>query len=87
MPTQRDLFFRYLGLPSLNAPALEISRAAGVFLYGPDGKDYVDLVSGVAVSNLGHQHPDIVNAVREQAGKHLHLMVYGDLVQSPQVLL
>jgi acetylornithine/N-succinyldiaminopimelate aminotransferase len=87
MPGQRQLFMQYLGLPSLRPLGVVISSAKGVYLYGPDGEDYIDLVSGVSVSNLGHQQPDIVKAVQQQAAKHMHIMVYGDLVQSPQVEL
>jgi acetylornithine/succinyldiaminopimelate/putrescine aminotransferase len=87
MPSNRKLFRTYLGLPSARPLGIEISHAKGVFLYSPGGKDYIDLVSGVAVSNLGHQHPAIVRAVRSQAVRHLHLMVYGELIQSPQVKL
>jgi acetylornithine/succinyldiaminopimelate/putrescine aminotransferase len=87
MPGQRQLFFEYLGLPSLQPLGIEVSSAKGVFLFGPDGKDYIDLVSGVSVSNLGHQNPYIVKAVQDQAEKYMHVMVYGDLIQSPQVEL
>lgn len=64
---------------------VEIASAGGVFLYGPGGEDYIDLVSGVSVSNLGHQHPEIVKAVKDQADSYMHLMVYGEMIQSPQV--
>jgi acetylornithine/succinyldiaminopimelate/putrescine aminotransferase len=87
MLSDRQLFFEYLGLPSFQPLGIEISSARGIYMFGPDGKEYIDLVSGVAVSNLGHQHPEIISAVREQAEKFMHLMVYGDLVQSPQVRL
>jgi acetylornithine/succinyldiaminopimelate/putrescine aminotransferase len=87
MPSHRQLFFEYLGLPALHPPGIEIVSASGIYLYGPDGQQYIDLVSGVAVSNLGHQHPDIIKAVKDQADRHMHLMVYGDLIQSPQVKL
>ena len=87
MPGLRQQFFEYMGLPSLQPLGVEISSARGIFLYGPGGKDYIDLVSGVSVSNLGHQHPEIVKAVQEQAGRYMHVMVYGDLIQSPQVEL
>lgn len=87
MPTQRQLFFEYLGLPSSRPLGLEISSAKGIYLYAPDGKDYIDMVSGVAVSNLGHQHPDIIRAVKDQADRYMHLMVYGEFIQSPQVRL
>lgn len=87
MLSQRQLFFEYMGLPSLQPLGIEIASARGIFLYSPEGKDYIDLVSGVTVSNLGHQHPDIIKAIKDQAEKHLHVMVYGDLIQSPQVKL
>jgi len=87
MPTQRQLFFEYLGLPSSRPLGLEISSTKGIYLYAPDGKDYIDMVSGVAVSNLGHQHPDIIRAVKDQADRYMHLMVYGEFIQSPQVRL
>jgi acetylornithine/succinyldiaminopimelate/putrescine aminotransferase len=87
MPGQREMFYNYLGLPSLKPMGLEISSARGIFMFGPHGEDYIDLVSGVSVSNLGHQNPQIVKAVQDQAGSHMHLMVYGDLIQAPQVEL
>ena len=64
---------------------LEIERAEGSFLYDSNGKDYLDLISGVSVSNTGHRHPAVVAAVKEQADRYMHLMVYGEVVQSPQV--
>lgn len=64
---------------------LEIERAEGVFMYGPSGRKYLDLISGVSVSNTGHRHPDVVRAVREQADSYFHLMVYGEMIQNPQV--
>jgi acetylornithine/succinyldiaminopimelate/putrescine aminotransferase len=64
---------------------VEIERAEGVFMYGPEGKRYYDLISGVSVSNTGHNHPKVVEAVKNQAGSYMHLMVYGEIIQSPQV--
>jgi acetylornithine/succinyldiaminopimelate/putrescine aminotransferase len=87
MSSLRQLFYSYLGLPSSSPLGLEISSARGIFLFAPDGKDYIDLVSGVTVSNLGHQHPGIIKAVKEQTDLYMHLMVYGELIQSPQVKL
>ena len=87
MATSKDLFFRHLGLPSATPLGLEIKEAHGIYLHGADGKKYIDLVSGVSVSNLGHNHPAIVSAAKDQIDKHMHLMVYGEMVQSPQVLL
>ena len=78
-------FLRHVGQTSPSPLGLEIQRAEGVFLYTPQGKRYVDLVSGVSVSNVGHSNPEVVSAVCEQAAKHMHLMVYGEIVQQPQV--
>jgi len=64
---------------------LEIEKAEGVFMYGPEGRKYLDLVSGVSVSNTGHRHPKVVEAVKKQVDSYLHLMVYGEMIQSPQV--
>ena len=83
--SNRQLFLRHLGQTSGAPLMLEIERADGVYLHSPSGQKYLDLVSGVSVSNLGHGHPAIVNAVKSQVEKHMHLMVYGEFVQSPQV--
>ncbi len=64
---------------------LEIVRAEGIYMYGGDGKKYFDLISGVAVSNTGHGHPKVVKAVKEQVDLYMHLMVYGEFIQNPQV--
>lgn len=63
---------------------LEIERAEGPYIYTGDGKQYVDFISGIAVSSLGHRHPKIVEAVKEQVDRHLHVMVYGEFIQEPQ---
>lgn len=64
---------------------LEIERAEGVYLYDTDGKSYLDLIGGISVANTGHRHPAVVQAIRDQLDRYLHVMVYGELVQSPQV--
>lgn len=66
---------------------LEIARAEGLYLFDKNGKRYADLIAGIAVSYLGHSHPQVVEAVKQQAETHLHLMVYGEYIQSPQVRL
>lgn len=63
---------------------IEIERAEGIYMYGADGKRYTDLIAGVSVSAVGHCHPKVVEAVREQTSKYMHLMVYGEFIQSPQ---
>jgi acetylornithine/N-succinyldiaminopimelate aminotransferase len=64
---------------------IEIKSAKGVYLYGPHGEKYLDLISGVSVSNVGHNHPGVVKAIKNQVDSYTHLMVYGELVLSPQV--
>ncbi len=66
---------------------LEIDRAEGIYMYDPSGKAYIDLISGISVSNVGHRHPKVIDAIRQQLDRYMHLMVYGELVQSPQVQL
>jgi acetylornithine/N-succinyldiaminopimelate aminotransferase len=83
----KTLFCNFLGQTSGFPLALEIDRAEGLYMWGTDGKRYLDLISGISVSNVGHCHPRVVKAVQEQAQKYMHLMVYGELVQSPQVQL
>lgn len=83
--TLRELFFQHIGQTSPSPLAFKVDRADGVFLYS-DGRRYIDLVSGVSVSNVGHSHPEVVQAVKDQAENYFHLMVYGEIIESPQVL-
>jgi len=83
----KQLFQNHLGQTSAFPMSVEIEKAENIYLYGPDGRRYIDLISGIAVSSLGHNHPHIVDAVKEQASKHMHIMVYGEFIQSPQVKL
>jgi len=76
-----------MGLPSANPLGIEISRAEGIYMYDKSGKEYIDLVSGVSVSNIGHLNPRVVEAIKGQLEKYMHLMVYGEYIQSPQVKL
>jgi len=85
MTDPKKLFLQYLGQTTPFPLGLEVAKAEGCYLYDPSGKKYLDLISGFSVSNLGHSNPRIVEAIREQAGLYLHTMVYGELVQSPQV--
>ena len=85
MLTNRQLFLMHLGQTSMAPMMLEIVRAEGIYMYGPDGKKYIDLISGVSVSNTGHCHPKVVEAVKNQVDLYMHLMVYGEFIQSPQV--
>lgn len=85
MLSHRQLFQQHLAQTTDFPLMLEIERAEGVTMYGPAGKEYIDLISGIAVSNIGHAHPAVTKAVEAQMKQYSHLMVYGELIQSPQV--
>ncbi len=85
MQTPRQIFLQNIAQTTDHPMAIEIEKAEGIYLYDNTGKDYIDLVSGVSVSNLGHRHPRVVEAIRDQLDRHMHLLVYGELVQYPQV--
>jgi acetylornithine/succinyldiaminopimelate/putrescine aminotransferase len=87
MLSTRQLFLQHLAQTSDAPLALEIEKAEGIYLYDISGKKYMDLISGIAVSNVGHRHPRVVEAIKDQLDKYMHLMVYGEYIQSPQVLL
>ena len=84
--TNRQIFLQHVGQTSSAPLCLDIVRAAGSRMWDADEKEYLDLIAGISVCNLGHCHPRVVRAVQEQAEKYMHLMVYGELIQSPQVL-
>ncbi len=79
------LFLRHVAQTSPNPLGLEIVKAEGLYLYDRAGKAYIDLIGGIIVCNTGHRHPRVVQAIKDQADRYLHLLVYGELVQSPQV--
>lgn len=83
--TQRELFLRHVAQTSAAPIALEIVKAEGCTLYDAAGKQYIDLIGGISVANVGHRHPKVVEAVKKQADEYMHIMVYGEMVQSPQV--
>lgn len=85
MLSNRNLFLTHIGQTSPQPMLIEIESARGIWLYGPGGKKYLDLVSGVCVSNTGHSNTHVIRAVKKQLDKYMHLMVYGELIQSPQV--
>ncbi|HXB10279.1 MAG TPA: aminotransferase class III-fold pyridoxal phosphate-dependent enzyme [Puia sp.] len=88
MSTSQDnhrLFHRHVAQTSPNPLGLEIVKAEGCYLYDRNGKEYLDLIGGVSVCNTGHRHPRVVEAIKDQADRYLHLLVYGELIQSPQV--
>ncbi len=87
MISDRQLFLRFVAQTSDSPLMLEVERAEGIWLYSPDGGKYADLISGVSASNIGHSHPFVIQAVKQQVDKYMHLMVYGEYIQLPQVRL
>jgi len=87
MLTPRQLFLRHQAQTSEFPLLLEIERAEGVYMYTPEGRPILDLISGIGVSNVGHRHPRVLQAIHDQLDKYLHLMVYGELVQAPPARL
>lgn len=81
----RKQFLTHVAQTSPSPMLVEVVRAQGSFFYTPEGKRYYDLVAGVSVSNVGHANPAVVRAVQEQAARYMHVMVYGELVETPQV--
>lgn len=82
-----DIFLHNLAQTTPFPFLIPIERASGIYLYGPDGKRYMDMISGIGVSNIGHRHPHVVKAIKKQLDKHLHVMVYGEYIQSTPNLL
>lgn len=83
----KEDFFKYQAQTSPHPLALEVSHAEGSWIYSSDGKKYLDFVAGVSATSVGHRHPKVVAAVREQLDKYLHVMVYGEYAQGPAVEL
>ncbi len=84
--SQAELFYRHIAQTSDSPAGLEIDKARGSLLHTTDGRSFVDFISGIAVSSLGHAHPEVVSAVQQQAANHMHVMVYGEYIQKPQSL-
>ncbi|KAA3633309.1 MAG: aspartate aminotransferase family protein [Bacteroidetes bacterium] len=87
MASLRQLFLQHIAPTSPFSLKLEIERSEGMYLYSPSGQRWMDLISGMGVSNLGHCHPKVVEAIKSQTEKYLHTMVYGEHIQAPQVHL
>jgi acetylornithine/succinyldiaminopimelate/putrescine aminotransferase len=87
MNFDQEIFLKKLAQTSPSPFLIPVERAEGVYLYSPDGKRYTDLISGIGVSVIGHRHPKVVQAIKDQLDKHLHVMVFGEYVQSTPNLL
>ncbi|HET9826313.1 MAG TPA: aspartate aminotransferase family protein [Chitinophagaceae bacterium] len=83
--TQRELFLHHIAQTSSSPLGLEITKAQGALLFEANGKEYIDLIGGINVANVGHRHPKIIEAITNQLDAYLHIMVYGEFVETPQV--
>ena len=81
----RQLFLNHVGQTSPSPLCLEIVKAEGSKLWDKDGKEYIDLIAGISVCNVGHRHPKVIEAIKKQLDDYMHIMVYGEFVESPQV--
>jgi acetylornithine/succinyldiaminopimelate/putrescine aminotransferase len=77
-----EIFLNNLAQTTKGPFLLPIEKAEGIYLYSPDGKRYMDMISGIGVSNIGHRHPKVIQAIKDQLDKHLHVMVFGEYIQS-----
>ncbi|HEX4957081.1 MAG TPA: aminotransferase class III-fold pyridoxal phosphate-dependent enzyme [Lacibacter sp.] len=84
--THRQLFLQHNAQTSTAPLAIEMVKAEGCYLWDDSGKQYIDLIGGISVCNTGHRHPKVLEAIHQQLNQYMHIMVYGELVESPQVL-
>lgn len=83
--TSREIFLSHVAQTSATPLALEIIKADGALLYDVNGKEYIDLIGGISVANVGHRHPKVIQAIEDQLEAYMHIMVYGEFIETPQV--
>ncbi len=81
----RQLFFQHLAQTSDKPIGIEVASAEGIYIKDVDGKKFVDMIAGFSVCNIGHSHPDVIQAIQAQVEKYMHVIVYGEFIQAPQV--
>ncbi len=84
-PSSETAFYKHLAQTTPEATGIPIVRADGIYLYGPNGEQYMDAISGICVNNVGHNAPEVVQAIKDQSEKYLHPMVYGEYILEPQI--
>jgi len=82
---ERELFLKHIAQTSPSPLAFEIKKAESCLLYDTNGKEYIDMIGGISVANVGHRHPKVVEAIKKQLDAYMHVMVYGEFIESPQV--
>ena len=85
--TREETFLTLQGQTNPSPYLIDVDRAEGVYIWDKNGKRYLDMIAGVAVTNIGHSHPKVVAAIKDQLDKHLHVMVYGEYIQDAQLNL
>src|SRR5688572_14991705 len=78
--TNRQLFLNHIGQTSPSPLSLEIVKAEGCKMWDVNGKEYIDLIAGITVCNVGHRHPKVITAIKQQLDEYMHVMVYGEIV-------
>ncbi len=81
----RQLFFQHLAQTSGKPIGIEVASAEGIYIKDVNGKNFIDMIAGFSVCNIGHSHPDVIKAIQEQVEKYMHVIVYGEFIQAPQV--
>jgi len=81
----RQLFFQHLAQTSDKPIGIEVASAEGIYIMDVNGKKLVDMIAGFSVCNIGHSHPDVIHAIQQQVEKYMHVIVYGEFIQAPQV--
>jgi acetylornithine/succinyldiaminopimelate/putrescine aminotransferase len=82
--TEKQFFLDHIGQTNEQPFLIEVDRAEGIYIFDKNGKPYMDMISGVSVNNIGHRHPTVIEAIKNQIDKHLHVMVYGEFIQDSQ---
>ena len=85
--TRQDTFLKLQAQTNQSPYLIDVDRAEGIYIWDKSGKKYMDMIAGVAVTNIGHRHPSVIEAIQNQLDKHLHVMVYGEYIQDSQLAL
>ena len=82
-----NTFLKLQAQTNENPYLIDVEKAEGIYIWDKSGKKYMDMIAGVAVNNIGHRHPAVIKAIKEQLDKHLHVMVYGEYIQDSELAL
>lgn len=85
--TRKEKFLKLQAQTNTSPYLIDVAKAEGIYIWDKQGKKYIDMIAGVAVANIGHKHPKVIEAIKDQLDKHLHVMVYGEYIQDSQLAL